>query len=164
MNWPIQASTKIATEMIHSGEYVVPTILGEHYLKKPPLQNWLLVLLAAGDPQRQDSRMCMCKIGPDIGDRAGNGDPWLLRQLAYLGRGTHADDEKVGIGHLPADDWPGLLGEPTDGIEPRRSGAEPSAPVGEDRDAAGRGDGFVTEDLEGRDGFENARIGEQISR
>ncbi len=33
----------VAFEMIQSGNYVVPTIMGEFYYNKPPLYNWLLV-------------------------------------------------------------------------------------------------------------------------
>lgn len=32
----------VSTEMILSGDYVVPTIQGELYLKKPPLYNWII--------------------------------------------------------------------------------------------------------------------------
>lgn len=35
----------VAMEMMHSGNYVVSTIAGEYYYKKPPLFNWLLVAL-----------------------------------------------------------------------------------------------------------------------
>lgn len=34
----------VSMEMILSGDYVVPTIQGEMYLKKPPLFNWILAL------------------------------------------------------------------------------------------------------------------------
>ncbi len=32
----------VSTEMILSGDYIVPTIHGEMYLKKPPLYNWII--------------------------------------------------------------------------------------------------------------------------
>jgi 4-amino-4-deoxy-L-arabinose transferase-like glycosyltransferase len=35
----------VAEEMIHSGNYIVPTINGNHYYNKPPLYNWILTLL-----------------------------------------------------------------------------------------------------------------------
>ena len=35
-----------------SGDYVVPQLLGEPYLNKPPLQNWLIVLLAGNAVHR----------------------------------------------------------------------------------------------------------------
>ena len=35
--------------MIYSEDYVVPRVLGEPYLNKPPLQNWLIILLAGND-------------------------------------------------------------------------------------------------------------------
>ena len=36
----------IANEMLLKGNYIVPTVCGENYLKKPPLQNWVILLLA----------------------------------------------------------------------------------------------------------------------
>lgn len=35
----------VAMEMMYSGNYLVSTIAGEYYYKKPPLFNWLLVIL-----------------------------------------------------------------------------------------------------------------------
>jgi 4-amino-4-deoxy-L-arabinose transferase-like glycosyltransferase len=35
----------VAMEMMYSGNYLVSTIAGEYYYKKPPLFNWLLVVL-----------------------------------------------------------------------------------------------------------------------
>lgn len=35
----------VAMEMMYSGNYLVSTIAGEYYYKKPPLFNWLLVLM-----------------------------------------------------------------------------------------------------------------------
>jgi len=34
----------IAQEMLISGSYLVPTVYGELYNKKPPLQNWFIAL------------------------------------------------------------------------------------------------------------------------
>ncbi|NND32903.1 MAG: phospholipid carrier-dependent glycosyltransferase [Saprospiraceae bacterium] len=34
----------VALEMIHSGNYISPTLYGEAYFKKPPLWNWILVV------------------------------------------------------------------------------------------------------------------------
>ena len=36
----------IANEMLLKGNYIVPTVCGENYLKKPPLQNWVILLFA----------------------------------------------------------------------------------------------------------------------
>ena len=33
----------VALEMLHSGNYIAPTLYGEPYFKKPPLWNWVLV-------------------------------------------------------------------------------------------------------------------------
>jgi 4-amino-4-deoxy-L-arabinose transferase-like glycosyltransferase len=38
--------------MIHRADYVVPRLLGEPYLNKPPMQSWLIVLLAGGEARR----------------------------------------------------------------------------------------------------------------
>jgi 4-amino-4-deoxy-L-arabinose transferase-like glycosyltransferase len=42
--WEEPRRCLVAMEMIASGDYVVPTVMGEIYLKKPPLYNWLIVL------------------------------------------------------------------------------------------------------------------------
>lgn len=34
----------VASEMIYSGNYIVPSINGEFYFSKPPLYNWILIL------------------------------------------------------------------------------------------------------------------------
>ncbi|HMM10681.1 MAG TPA: hypothetical protein PKE03_01110 [Bacteroidales bacterium] len=34
----------VAQEMIHSGDYITPTLGGDAYLKKPPLYNWFIVM------------------------------------------------------------------------------------------------------------------------
>jgi 4-amino-4-deoxy-L-arabinose transferase-like glycosyltransferase len=34
----------VALEMIHSGDYIVPTLNGEFYYNKPPLFNWILIV------------------------------------------------------------------------------------------------------------------------
>jgi len=34
----------VALEMMHSGDFIVPTWHGEYYYKKPPLFNWILIL------------------------------------------------------------------------------------------------------------------------
>lgn len=34
----------VAQEMIHSGDYLTPTLGGDIYLKKPPLYNWIIAL------------------------------------------------------------------------------------------------------------------------
>ncbi len=36
--------TIIAQEMLLSGDYITPTVCRENYLKKPPFQNWLILL------------------------------------------------------------------------------------------------------------------------
>ena len=35
----------IANEMLLSGNYIIPTVCSENYLKKPPLQNWVILFL-----------------------------------------------------------------------------------------------------------------------
>ena len=34
----------IANEMLLKGNYIVPTVCNENYLKKPPFQNWVILL------------------------------------------------------------------------------------------------------------------------
>ena len=52
LKWEEPRRSLVAMEMISSGDYVVPRLLGERYLKKPPLQNWLIVLFSGNDLQR----------------------------------------------------------------------------------------------------------------
>jgi 4-amino-4-deoxy-L-arabinose transferase-like glycosyltransferase len=42
----------VAFEMLARGNYVVPTVVGETYARKPPLQNWLIILLSGFDKSR----------------------------------------------------------------------------------------------------------------
>lgn len=51
-HWEEPRRAIVAFEMIHNGDYVVPTVLGEPYTKKPPLQNWLIAALARWDTAR----------------------------------------------------------------------------------------------------------------
>ena len=44
--WEEPRRCLVAMEMIASGDYIVPTVMGETYLKKPPLYNWLIALAA----------------------------------------------------------------------------------------------------------------------
>lgn len=44
--WEEPRRCLVAMEMIERGDYVVPRLLGEIYRNKPPLHNWLLVLLS----------------------------------------------------------------------------------------------------------------------
>jgi 4-amino-4-deoxy-L-arabinose transferase-like glycosyltransferase/tetratricopeptide (TPR) repeat protein len=52
LKWEEPRRCLVAMEMIHSGNYVVPQVMGEPYLKKPPLQNWLVVLASGNDMRR----------------------------------------------------------------------------------------------------------------
>ena len=54
-HWEEPRRAIVAFEMIHNGDYVVPTVLGEPYTKKPPLQNWLVAALARWDTARIDA-------------------------------------------------------------------------------------------------------------
>ncbi len=62
--WEEPRRCLVASEMIYSGDYIVPHVLGEPYRKKPPLQNWLIILLA--------------------GNRAENIGPLTLRAISLL--------------------------------------------------------------------------------
>lgn len=50
--WEEPRRCLVAMEMIERGDYVVPRLLGEVYRNKPPLQNWLLVLLSGNRVDR----------------------------------------------------------------------------------------------------------------
>ncbi len=50
--WEEPRRCLVAMEMIQRGDYVVPRLLGEIYRNKPPLQNWLLVLLSGNRVDR----------------------------------------------------------------------------------------------------------------
>lgn len=55
MKWEEPRRSLVAMEMLHSGDWVTPTILGERYVKKPPGQNWLIAAASLGDPARIDA-------------------------------------------------------------------------------------------------------------
>lgn len=50
--WEEPRRCLVAMEMIERGDYVVPRLLGKIYRNKPPLQNWLLVLLSGNRVDR----------------------------------------------------------------------------------------------------------------
>jgi 4-amino-4-deoxy-L-arabinose transferase-like glycosyltransferase len=52
LRWEEPRRALVAVEMIHRADYVVPRLLGEPYLNKPPMQSWLIVLLAGGEARR----------------------------------------------------------------------------------------------------------------
>jgi 4-amino-4-deoxy-L-arabinose transferase-like glycosyltransferase len=52
LRWEEPRRALVAMEMIHRGDYVVPRLLGEPYLNKPPLQSWTIVLLSGFDARR----------------------------------------------------------------------------------------------------------------
>jgi 4-amino-4-deoxy-L-arabinose transferase-like glycosyltransferase len=52
LRWEEPRRALVAMEMIHRGDWVVPRLLGEPYLNKPPLQSWLIAAFALGDARR----------------------------------------------------------------------------------------------------------------
>ena len=50
--WEEPRRCLVASEMIHRGDYIVPRDVGEPYRNKPPLQNWLIILLAGNRADR----------------------------------------------------------------------------------------------------------------
>ncbi len=50
--WEESRRCLVASEMIYRGDYIVPRVLGEPYRNKPPLQNWLIILLAGNSAER----------------------------------------------------------------------------------------------------------------
>jgi len=50
--WEEPRRCLVALEMTLTGDYVVPRLLGEPYLNKPPLQNWLIAAAAGFRPRR----------------------------------------------------------------------------------------------------------------
>ncbi|MBN2564429.1 MAG: hypothetical protein JXB46_01840 [Candidatus Eisenbacteria bacterium] len=46
LTWEEPRRCLVASEMIHRGDYIVPRLLGEVYVSKPPLQSWLVVLFS----------------------------------------------------------------------------------------------------------------------
>jgi len=44
--WEEPRRCLVAAEMIHRGDYIVPRVFGEPYRNKPPLQNWLIILMS----------------------------------------------------------------------------------------------------------------------
>ena len=52
LRWEEPRRALVAMEMIHRGDYVVPRLLGEPYLNKPPAQSWAIALLSGLDARR----------------------------------------------------------------------------------------------------------------
>jgi 4-amino-4-deoxy-L-arabinose transferase-like glycosyltransferase/tetratricopeptide (TPR) repeat protein len=52
LKWEEPRRCLVAMEMIYRGDFVVPRVLGELYLNKPPLHNWALVLFSGVDYSR----------------------------------------------------------------------------------------------------------------
>lgn len=52
LRWEEPRRALVAAEMIRRGDYVVPRLLGEPYLNKPPMHSWMIVALSGGDAGR----------------------------------------------------------------------------------------------------------------
>lgn len=52
LTWEEPRRCLVSSEMIRRGDYVVPHVMGEPYMSKPPLQNWLIVLLSGNSASR----------------------------------------------------------------------------------------------------------------
>lgn len=52
LRWEEPRRALVAMEMIHRGDYVVPRLLGEPYLNKPPLQGWTIAFFSGFDARR----------------------------------------------------------------------------------------------------------------
>ena len=52
LKWEEPRRCLVAMEMIERGDYLVPHLHGRPYFNKPPMQNWLIVLLAGNDTAR----------------------------------------------------------------------------------------------------------------
>ncbi len=52
LRWEEPRRALVAAEMIRRGDYVVPRLLGEPYLNKPPMHGWLIVLFSGFDARR----------------------------------------------------------------------------------------------------------------
>ena len=50
--WEEPRRSLVAMEMIHRQDYIVPRVMGELYLSKPPLHSWLIALVAGAEVQR----------------------------------------------------------------------------------------------------------------
>jgi 4-amino-4-deoxy-L-arabinose transferase-like glycosyltransferase len=52
LRWEEPRRALVAAEMIRRGDYVVPRLMGEPYLNKPPMHGWLIVLFSGLDADR----------------------------------------------------------------------------------------------------------------
>lgn len=50
--WEEPRRCLVACEMVYRGDYIVPRLMGEPYRNKPPLQNWLMILMAGNRADR----------------------------------------------------------------------------------------------------------------
>ena len=106
LRWEESRRCLVACEMIYRGDYIVPRVMGEPYRNKPPLQNWLVILLAGN---RAD-RVCplplrglslLALLGTSLflyalGRRKTAGDMNWLPILMYLTLGVVVQDGRTG--------------------------------------------------------------------
>jgi 4-amino-4-deoxy-L-arabinose transferase-like glycosyltransferase len=114
LRWEEPRRALVAAEMIHRGDYVVPRLLGEPYLNKPPMHGWLVVLLAGFDAGRVSSlavrlpsvlavaSISLLLLGLGIGARSG---PHPLPALVFLTLGILPQYGRPGEIDLPFALW-----------------------------------------------------------
>jgi 4-amino-4-deoxy-L-arabinose transferase-like glycosyltransferase len=114
LRWEEPRRALVASEMIRRGDYVVPRLLGEPYLNKPPMHGWLIVLLSGFDadrvgplPVRLPSVLSVAAIALvlfalGVGSRSG---PHPLPALVFLSLGILPQYGRPGEIDLPFALW-----------------------------------------------------------
>jgi len=106
LRWEESRRCLVACEMIYRGDYIVPRVMGEPYRNKPPLQNWLVILLGGN----RANRVCplplrglslLAILGTSLflyalGRRKTSGDMNWLPILMYLTMGVVVQDGRTG--------------------------------------------------------------------
>lgn len=106
LKWEEPRRCLVAMEMIHRGDYLVPRVMGEIYLSKPPFQNWLVALYSGYDMGRVGALSVrlltltalvgICLLLWRLGTPALGRDPDPLPALLFLTTGLTVQFGRVG--------------------------------------------------------------------
>jgi 4-amino-4-deoxy-L-arabinose transferase-like glycosyltransferase len=114
LRWEEPRRALVAAEMMRRDDYVVPRLLGEPYLNKPPMHGWTIVLFSGFDPDRVGplpvrlpsvlsvAAIALALFALGLGSRSG---PHPLPGLVFLSLGIVPQYGRAGEIDLPFALW-----------------------------------------------------------